>query len=328
MKNKTLKAVVSAVVMFTVICMSFSAMAATYTTTTRYMTADTVKITSVANGVMKGEYVTHYVTDSEGGIVYLNQETGESDDSSITFEYTTSASNISSQMKFGGTSDTATNKGDEGYSELGFEITVIVNNTLAGLVVVPEQEEGILLSRKIDLTGIYDFSERITEVSFSGTEQSSEIENYSVGNGCIVLYTDAITSDGSLYIETDTASAEEFKIKYGTLTYSEPNVSMLGKVTATDGVEFGFVISAEEEITAEDVENAVTPESLEAGAGFDAVKFRAFGKGATGNFGVEIQGVTEYFAPGTYYVSAYAISNGEIKVNSTAGLGTRVFVIE
>ena len=324
MKNKTLKAAVSAVVMFTVICMSFSAMAATYTTTTRYMTADTVKITSVANGVMKGEYVTHYVTDSEGGIVYLNQETGESDDSSITFEYTTSASNISSQMKFGGTSDTASNKGDEGYTELGFDIQVNVNSAAAGTVTVPEQEEGILLSRKIDLTGIYDFSATITKIEFNGTE----IENYSVGNGCVVLYTDAITADGTLDITTDTASATEFKIKYGTLTYSDPDVSMLGKVTAADGVEFGFVISSDEEITVEDVANAITPENIEAGATFVTAKFQAFGKGATGNFGVEIQGVTEYLAPGTYYVSAYAISNGEIKVNSTEGLGTRVFVIE
>ncbi len=325
MKNRTFKSLfTAAVAVVTVFGMSLTSLAATYTTTTRYMTADTIRITSVASNVAEGEYVTHYVTDSEGNIVYLNQETGAKENDTITFQYTTSATNISSQMKFGGVSDTASNKGDEGYDELGFNIAVNVDGVYAGTVVVPEQEAGILLSRKINLEGIYDFSAAIVSVAFDGTE----IENIAVGDSYIVLYTSAITADGTLDITTDSTQISEFKVKYGTLTYGSPVLSMLAKVTAKDGAVYGFVISDKEEITAEDVLSSINASDLEGTlASGEVLNFRAFGKGSTGNYGVEVQGIDDYLSAGTYYVSAYVISGGECKVNAVAGKGTREFTV-
>lgn len=293
-----------------------SAFAATYTYSTQY-TVDNGKVATrvVAKAASVTGEVTYYATNGDGDIVYIDQKTAS--DNSANFEYIADSSDVViSNMKFGGTNESASqvvgSEDSEGY------YTVNVYNDAdqsekpqpitTGKVEANDNSnfEGKYLARTISLSSVTDVG-KVYWVE-EGKDKSSKIDitdECVFINGVLTVYSNKVASNGSLYI-VDTGSSYA-TVFLGDHIYDSASKShtVLFKVNG-DVDEYGIVLSSGEitDTTSDKfVEADITDMSK-------LVKFQASGKATDGSAAIALVDDSDtHFATGKYVKAYYKKGN-------------------
>ena len=294
MKCKRIFKVASALALTVALLVSSAVVsfAATYTTTTKYLSQKTIEVTSVASELSEGDMATYVAYNNEGftegNAVYIDQATANAT-GEVKFTYQTDSDNVKATVKFGGSTETeAKDPTKEGYN-----VKVTVDGVEAPGTVVDEVDpayDSDYLAREIPVKIPAGYA--VDKVAVNGTP----VEVWYAKNGVLVIYSNVITGDATVEITTKTVEAT---VVLGTVKSEEANtVTAFAKATCADDADYGILISKGEVV----LEGAA---SYNAADNYDAtVRLPALGKGNDGGFCVEVEDAA--FAQNKVNVAAYA----------------------
>lgn len=295
--------------------------ATTYSAKTEYTGTSSdskVTVTATAANVAKDDIVTYvaYTGDSvaTGSIVYIDQEKSEENGSSVSFEYSTSASNLNQTKLFGGKEGGVGKypvEDDPTDTTAYYSTTVNIVYTNGDGYIAPktikyvpyaEDVTPYNVARIFDISGAAGTVNKI-KVSKAGGSEAAEVENYIINSeGEVTMYTDLINETGLVITVEMSGQPTPMDPILGGI--EADSCTIQAKVHYHAGDEYGIMVTKGEYWPNEfyhvgdDVAISET----------NAILFPALGLNGDGVFAVELQGLEA----GTYRFAVYQGDTAEM----------------
>lgn len=301
------------------LCMllSTSAFAVTTSTTTKYASDGKISVITSVKGAEAGSKLTYLTFKNSGNtlsslkgdeIVYVDQYTLASDETSHDFSYTTSDANISSKVLVGGS-----------------DITAPVDDSVLGYVEIKEGSGGDSIttgsiisggSEKIESDILYkvELDSPCNIKSIDKINNDLDVENALcfIGSAKEMWISGSLLKEGGateIFVEKNTTSSVA-TLGINTSTYTESTdsyaaISVYGQVIGSPG-SFGVIISRSS-IDTSSINSTVWSADTDLNSA-NAIAFPALGRNAEGGYVVQI--ADDSLKGSTVYACAYSCSDG------------------